>query len=306
MKLRVKTILLLVTFSMVLSSCGIKWETPVNERDPYEKYNRKVFYWNNKLYSFLTPAAKAYNFVVPDTVQTGIFNIFQNLFEPSRVANDLFQGEWGYAGDDSMRFLASMTLGIAGFFDVANSWFNLPMRYHQDFAVTLHKWGVYKKGYASPYIVWPIFGPGTIQGISDSVDALFNPLSYLFLAPGVGTFTAYVVNYSVYGLYYTNQGVSYLPAYSNLEEVSIDPYAALRNAYIQNYDYGMAKVLKQKDPALDSTQQSNQAILSVLGISDKNGKSEIASSGESFVQASSDTPAVLKSSLSSVNQVAEV
>lgn len=228
------------------------------------------------------------------------------MFEPSRVANDLFQGEWDYAGDDSMRFLANMTLGIAGFFDVANSWFNLPMRYHQDFAVTLHKWGVYKKGYASPYIVWPIFGPGTIEGISDSVDALFNPLSYLFLAPGVGTFTAYVVNYSVYGLYYTNQGVSYLPAYSNLEEVSIDPYAALRNAYIQNYDYGMAKVLKQKDPALDSTQQSNQAILSVLGISDKNGKSEIASSGESFVQASSDTPAVLKSSLSSVNQVAEV
>ena len=91
MKLRVKTSLLLVTFSMVLSSCGIKWETPINDRDPYEKYNRKVFYWNNKLYSFLTSAAKAYNFVVLDAVQTGIFN-FQNLFEPSKVANDLFQG----------------------------------------------------------------------------------------------------------------------------------------------------------------------------------------------------------------------
>ena len=80
----------------------------------------------------------------------------------------------------------------------------------------------------------------------------------------------------------------------------------MRNAYIQNYDYGMAKVLKQKDLALDSTQHNNQAILSVLGISDKNGKSEIASSGESFIQASPDTPAVLKSSLSNVNKVAEV
>ena len=40
---------------------------------------------------FLTSAAKAYNFVVLDAVQTDIFN-FQNLFEPSRVANDLFQG----------------------------------------------------------------------------------------------------------------------------------------------------------------------------------------------------------------------
>ncbi|MDE4994447.1 MlaA family lipoprotein, partial [Francisella tularensis subsp. holarctica] len=91
-----KTILLLVTYSMVLSSCGNKWETPVNESDPNENSNRKVYYWNNKLYSFLTPAAKAYNFVGPDTVQTGIFNIFQTLFEPSRVANDLFQGEWDY------------------------------------------------------------------------------------------------------------------------------------------------------------------------------------------------------------------
>ena len=61
----------------------------------------------------------------------------------------------------------------------------------------------------------PVF-PGSIEGVSGSVDALFNPLSYLFLAPEVGTFTAYVVNYSVYSLYYTNQGVSYLPAYSNV------------------------------------------------------------------------------------------
>ena len=57
-----------------------------------------------------------------------------------------------------MRFLANTTLGVAGFFDVANSWFNLPMRYHQDFTVILHKWELYKKSYASPYIVWPIFG----------------------------------------------------------------------------------------------------------------------------------------------------
>ncbi|MDE5018614.1 VacJ family lipoprotein, partial [Francisella tularensis subsp. holarctica] len=85
---------------------------------------------------------------------------------------------------------ATPTRGIAGFIAVAHRWSNLPMSSHQDFAVTLHKWGVYTKGYASPYIVWPIFGPGTIEGISASVDALFNPLSYLFLAPGVGTFTA--------------------------------------------------------------------------------------------------------------------
>ncbi|MEY8714368.1 VacJ family lipoprotein [Francisella philomiragia] len=305
MKLKIKKSILLLATIIALSGCSIKWETPVNDRDPYENYNRKMFHWNNELYEDLTPVAKAYNFIMPEAAQTGIFNFFQNLFEPSRVANDLFQGEWSYAGDDSMRFLENTTLGVVGIFDVAGSRFGLPMRYHQDFAVTLHKWGVYKKGYASPYIVWPIFGPGTIEGVSDGVDAMFNPLSYLFLAPGVGTFTAYAVNYSVYGLYYTNQGVSYLPAYSNLEEVSVDPYTAMRNAYIQNYDYGMAKVLKQKDPSLDGS-QNDKAILSVLGINDTNAKSEVAYSDESFVQASQDTPPVLKSSLTSVNKAAEV
>lgn len=76
-----------------------------------------------------------------------------------------------------------MTLGIAGFFDVANSWFNLPMRYHQDFAVTLHKWGVYKRLCITVYSLANFWSWNYI-GISDSVDALFNPLSYLFLAPG--------------------------------------------------------------------------------------------------------------------------
>nr|WP_231138758.1 hypothetical protein [Francisella orientalis] len=79
----------------------------------------------------------------------------------------------------------------------------------------------------------------------------------------------------------------------------------MRNAYIQNYDYGMAKVLKQKDPSLDGS-QNDKAILSVLGINNTNAKSEVAYSDESFVQASQDTPPVLKSSLANVNKVAEV
>jgi len=103
MKLKIKKSILLLATIIALSGCSIKWETPVNDRDPYENYNRKMFHWNNELYEDLTPVAKAYNFIMPEAAQTGIFNFFQNLFEPSRVANDLFQGERSYAGDDSMR-----------------------------------------------------------------------------------------------------------------------------------------------------------------------------------------------------------
>ncbi|MED7819296.1 MULTISPECIES: MlaA family lipoprotein [unclassified Francisella] len=305
MKIKINLILLWAILSMTLAGCSFKWEVPINKRDPYEKYNKKIYNFNNDVYEFLTPVANAYAFVMPNVVQNGIFNVFQNLFEPSRVANDIFQWQWGYAGDDTLRFVSNTTLGVAGIFDVANSWFDLPIRYHQDFATTLHKWGVYKKGYASPYIVWPFFGPGTVESLSNGVDAAFNPLSYLFLAPGVGTFTAYAINYTVYGLYYTNQGVSYLPAYSSLQQTSLDPYVALRNAYIQNYDYSMAQILKQKLPQSESSQQNDQAVLNILGVSDKNASSEVASSGESFITNSQNVP-VLKSSLSTVNDAAKV
>ena len=40
MKLIARTGLLLVTFSIILFSCEIKWEIPINDRDPYEKYNK--------------------------------------------------------------------------------------------------------------------------------------------------------------------------------------------------------------------------------------------------------------------------
>ncbi|MDE5039746.1 VacJ family lipoprotein, partial [Francisella tularensis subsp. holarctica] len=72
------------------------------------------------------------------------------------------------------------------------------------------------------------------------------------------------------GAYYVNQGVSYIPSYSNLKEVSIDPYIEMRNAYLQNYDYGMAKVLKQQLIKDDATIQTDQAVLRILVLDSDN------------------------------------
>ena len=235
MKLSAKSALLLSILSATLSSCS-SWKTTTDNRDPFESYNRSMYAFNDKAYEILTPAANAYDKVVPDSFKSGIFNIFQNLAEPARVANDMLQGERDYAGDDSFRFLTNTTLGIAGYFDVACSWFNKPMRYHQSFAVTLHKWGVYHDNEVSPYVVWPLIGPGTLEDITTGVDALFNPLTYIFFFAPVAPAIAWGVSVGTTGVYYVNQGVSYLPSYSNLKEVSIDPYIAMRNAYLQNYD----------------------------------------------------------------------
>ncbi|AIT09374.1 ABC transporter [Candidatus Francisella endociliophora] len=303
MKLNTKSILMLSTFGMALSSCS-SLKTTTDNRDPFENYNRKMYAFNDSAYDTLKPAAKAYDTVVPDSAKSGIFNIFQNLAEPARVVNDMFQGEWDYAGDDSVRFLTNTTLGLAGYFDVADSWFDKPMRYHQSFAVTLHKWGVYDDNEASPYVVWPLVGPGTLEDLTTGVDAMFNPLTYVFFFAPVGAAVSWGVSVGITGTYYVNQGVSYLPSYSNLKEVSIDPYIAMRNAYLQNYDYGMARVLKQKLHKDHATIETDQAVLGVLGIDNKDAEGQVASSGN--VAGEPTPPVIFKSDIGTVNKATQV
>ncbi|ASG67323.1 lipoprotein [Francisella halioticida] len=305
MKFKTNYIVWLSIFSITLSGCS-SLKTSTKKRDPFENYNRKMYSFNDTAYKTLTPAANAYNKVVPDTLKSGIFNIFNNLAEPARVVNDMFQGEWDYAGDDSVRFLTNTTLGIAGYFDVADSWFSKPMRYHQSFAVTLHKWGAYGKGEASPYVVWPLLGPGTLEDVTKGVDALFNPLTYVFFFAPIGAAVSWGVTAGITGSYYVNQGVSYLPAYSNLKEVSIDPYIAMRNAYLQNYDYGMARVLKQDLRTDDATLQTDQAVLGVLGLDNDDVASQVASTGGPRSNKKSQPPVLLKSSLDTINKATQV
>lgn len=147
--------------------------------------------------------------------------------------------------------------------------------------------------------------PGTLEDITTGVDALFNPLTYIFFFAPVGSAISWGVSVGTTGAYYVNQGVSYLPSYSNLKEVSIDPYMAMRNAYLQNYDYGMAKVLKQQLSKDDATIQTDQAVLGVLGLDSDNVNAQIATTGGTKVK-SSEPPVIFKSNISTVNKASQV
>ena len=298
-----KSALLLSIVTATLVSCS-SMKTTKDNRDPFESYNRKMFAFNDRAYETLTPLAHAYDNTVPDSLKNGIFNIMNNLKEPDRVVNDMLQGEWGYAGDDSIRFLTNTTVGLFGYFDPANSMLGKEMRYHQSFAVTLHKWGVYDDNEASPYVIWPLLGPGTLEDTSMVVDALLNPLTYVFFFAPVGAVVSWGVGAGMTGTYYANQGVAYLPAYSNLKGVSIDPYAAMKNAYLQNYDYGMAKVLKQESQSDNSVIQNDKAILGVLGLDSSNAANQVATNSQGKV--SSEPPIMLKSKLNTMNKASQI
>lgn len=135
--------------------------------DPWESWNRKVFVFNDTADRWvLKPVAKGYRWVMPDMLETGVSNVFSNLFEVTTITNDLLQGKFSQALSDSGRFLINSTIGLAGLFDVAS-----PLgldKHREDFGQTLGVWGVG----SGPYIVVPFLGSYTLRsgagGIAES------------------------------------------------------------------------------------------------------------------------------------------
>ena len=91
-----------------------------------------------------------------------------------------------------------------------------------DFGQTLGRLGVG----SGPYLMLPVFGPNTMRdGFGGVVDLFFQPLTYL-----MGPVESLVIG--------AGSGFSTLDArdaaLKALEESSVDFYAALRSAYLQN------------------------------------------------------------------------
>jgi ABC-type transporter lipoprotein component MlaA len=77
----------------------------------------------------------------------------------ARLVNNLLQAKsWG-AGDETLRFLANITLGRAGLFDPARSWWGIQPS-DEDMGQTFATWGWRD----SAFLSLPLFGPSTVRG----------------------------------------------------------------------------------------------------------------------------------------------
>jgi phospholipid-binding lipoprotein MlaA len=95
-------------------------EAEVEEYDPWEPLNTRVFEFNRQVDRWvLKPVATVYDIIVPNPVQIGISNFFYNLRFTPRFVNNILQGKIKGAGIEVGRFLVNTTVGLAGFIDVA-------------------------------------------------------------------------------------------------------------------------------------------------------------------------------------------
>ncbi len=211
--------IILVGFSMLLlSACATT--NALDERDPWEGFNRGVYSFNQTMDDVLfDPIGKVYNAVTPDVIDTGVTNFFDNISQISVIANDILQLNLTQTVNDSVRFLINSTFGLLGFFDILSS--DLPSS-DEDFGQTLAYWGVGP----GPYLVVPFLGPATIRDATGfAVDrTLLNPISYLDsdeLRAGLLT------------LNYIDFKSDLLSTGDLLGEASVDEYEFVKNAYFE-------------------------------------------------------------------------
>ena len=187
--------------------------------DPLEPFNDRMFEFNRGFDRILLkPVARGYAAVVPTPVQNGIRNAIGNLDVVRKVVNNLLQGKPVGAGREAARFVVNSTLGVAGFFDMAE---RLGLETDdQDMGVTL---GLYGLGHGA-YLVLPLLPMTTVRdGVGTVADSLMNPMSWL---------TPDYVPLSISGVDLVNARALNREAFEQLER-SIDPYGAARNAYLQ-------------------------------------------------------------------------
>lgn len=210
-------------------------EEVIEEYDPWEPFNRRMFVLNRRLDRFvLKPVATIWDRALPDLAQESFGHFFHNLSMPPRLVNHLFQRNIDGAGREIARFVLNLSMGVLGFFDVATE---LGIaKSDADAGQTL---GIYGAG-PGPYLVLPLFPPLTVRdGIGFALDRAMNPLSYVVpSAADTGSRGVTVVN----------ERANNLERFEGVEDEVLDLYTAVRNAYLQRRQRAIQDGVSQRPP----------------------------------------------------------
>lgn len=200
--------------------------------DPIEPVNRVMFKFNDGLYDYvLRPVSKGYTRVVPAPARRGIGNFFDNLRFPIRFVNCLLQGKFARAGRETEKFYVNTIAGLGGFIRISDDVPALASVPREDTGQTFGVWHIGK----GPYLVLPILGPGTVRDSVGAVgDYFLNPLHWdpKQNIDGYG----WEADTAVATVDVVNALPDLLNTYDAPRKDAIDPYIAVRSAYIQYRD----------------------------------------------------------------------
>lgn len=202
--------------------------------DPWEKFNRKVFYFNGVIDTILLrPVALTYDFATNDYMKARIGSFTSNVYAPASTVNYALQGNAEGFHKNFWRFMLNTTIGIGGLFDVASKFGISPKS--QTFGSTLAHYGVS----SGPYIVLPIFGGNNMRHATDYTftHLLFNPL-YYGMHQDFTTTNGIVTS--------VHSRAILLPFTNYISKNSLDPYATIRDTIHQKSEKSVTYPLGYK------------------------------------------------------------
>ena len=195
--------------------------------DPVEGYNRAMFSFNYQVDKYvIKPVAEGYRAVTTPFIRERISSVIDNLKEPISAGNHLLQADPEASVKSLSRFVINSTLGLVGMFDVAEGW-GLP-KDKTTFNETFAKWCIPQ----GPFIVLPLLGPSTPRAATGmALDFVFDPVYW-------ATYQDANVHDKASWGYAIAQGITVreaaLDTLDDLERNSVDFYATMRSAYLQN------------------------------------------------------------------------
>ena len=202
--------------------------TASDARDPFEPVNRAAWFINYDVLDpyVVRPVAHAYADYVAVPIREGVQNVVLNLEEPASFVNHVITGDAVGAGTNLVRFGVNSTIGLLGFFDVAEK-MTLTSK-PKDFSQVLGGMGVGN----GPFLMVPVYGPTTLRQLSgDVVDGLYFPYDVMTFAMRAG-------KWALNGLYERSELIDREPIIDN----ALDPYGLTKDFYLQYQD---AKIDKE-------------------------------------------------------------
>jgi len=225
--------------------------------DPLEPFNRAIWTFNRGVMTgVVKPTGKVYRLIVIKPIRSGIRNVARNVTYPGRLINNLLQGNWTGARDETYRFFGNTLVGAGGLFDVASQW-HIP-KSDADFGLTFGHWG-WKPSF---FLMLPLIGPSndrdTVGLAADSAaDPLYYYRPYSFHIDRPLTYLSPYGYFNVGARY--NQLTESADQYVRFARTEKAPYYKLEYAWTFARETRVADVALKgaQDPALLETLQSS-------------------------------------------------
>ena len=226
--------------------------------DLHEKYNRKMFNFNQKLNKFvIKPVHIVWASIMPQYGMDRILGISNNIEFPVRFFSSLIQKDFKNAGRESARFLVNTTIGICGMYDPARHILKIEQS-NENMEQAIAKY----HPEAKHYFIFPVIYFTTYRGLAGRVlDMALTPTTYVgnpFLAAVKAVLT---VNRTSY----------YQSLIKLLETNYADPYEVYKIAYgidtyIKAKNYDRQDVISQLNPSLNVKKKKYKTELKVSAV----------------------------------------